>query len=100
MQDNTVKTRRKLTIGVTQVELDLRGLKCPLPVMRARKALARLTPGAEVTVLATDPMTSVDIPHMCHEDGHALIDADQQDARTLRFHIRCGSGLVKSAGKA
>ena len=39
--------------------LDLRGLKCPLPAMLARKALARLSPGAALMVLADDPLASV-----------------------------------------
>ncbi len=52
--------------------LDLRGLKCPLPAMLAKKALARLAPGTRVTVLADDPLASVDIPHMCHGEGHAV----------------------------
>jgi tRNA 2-thiouridine synthesizing protein A len=52
--------------------LDLRGLKCPLPAMMARKALARLAPGARVIVLADDPLAAVDIPHMCHGEGHTV----------------------------
>ena len=52
--------------------LDLRGLKCPLPAMLAKKALARLSPGTVVTVLADDPLATVDIPHMCHGEGHAM----------------------------
>ena len=52
--------------------LDLRGLKCPLPALLAKKALARLAPGAALTVLADDPMSVVDIPHMCHGEGHAV----------------------------
>jgi len=52
--------------------LDLRGLKCPLPALLAKKALARLRPGAALTVLADDPMSVVDIPHMCHGEGHTV----------------------------
>ena len=52
--------------------LDLRGLKCPLPAMLAKKALARLPSGTTLTVLADDPLAVVDIPHMCHGEGHAL----------------------------
>jgi len=52
--------------------LDLRGLKCPLPALMTKKALARLAPGTKLTVLADDPMAAVDIPHMCHGEGHAL----------------------------
>jgi tRNA 2-thiouridine synthesizing protein A len=54
--------------------LDLRGLKCPLPALLAKKALARLTPGTSLTVLADDPMSVVDIPHMCHGEGHVVED--------------------------
>ena len=52
--------------------MDLRGLKCPLPAMMAKKAMAKATPGARITVLADDPLAAVDIPHMCHGEGHAL----------------------------
>jgi tRNA 2-thiouridine synthesizing protein A len=52
--------------------LDLRGLKCPLPALMARRALARLQPGAIVIVLANDPLAVVDIPHMCGEEGHSV----------------------------
>jgi len=52
--------------------LDLRGLKCPMPALLAKKALARLAPGTALKVLADDPMSAVDIPHMCHSEGHAV----------------------------
>jgi tRNA 2-thiouridine synthesizing protein A len=52
--------------------LDLRGLKCPLPAMMAKKALARLKPGEGLIVWADDPLAAVDIPHMCHGEGHAV----------------------------
>jgi len=70
-------------------ELDLRGLKCPLPVLRTRKRLARLAAGATLKVTATDPMAAIDIPHMCHEDGHRLLAIDRPDARTHVFRIQC-----------
>ncbi len=79
-----------------EVELDLRGLKCPLPVMRTRKALSKRIAGAELIVATTDPMSAIDIPHMCREDGHELIAVDRPDARTMRFHIRGGVNLPKS----
>jgi tRNA 2-thiouridine synthesizing protein A len=59
--------------------LDLRGLKCPLPALLAKKALARLAPGAAVTVLADDPLAAVDIPHMCHGEGHAVDSVASHD---------------------
>ena len=59
--------------------LDLRGLKCPLPAMLARKALAPMAAGAMVTVLADDPLAVVDIPHMCHGEGHAVDSVASRD---------------------
>lgn len=55
--------------------LNLRGLACPLPVIKARKAIARLPPGTEVMIECTDPLASIDIPHMCSSDGHELQEA-------------------------
>ena len=54
-------------------ELDARGLLCPLPVLKARKRLAGLAPGALLRVLADDPAARIDFPHFCHETGHALV---------------------------
>lgn len=59
--------------------LDLRGLKCPLPAMLAKKALARLPSGAMLAVLADDPLAVVDIPHMCHGEGHTLDSVASRD---------------------
>lgn len=53
--------------------LDLRGLKCPLPVLRARKHLRDLPKGARVAIETTDPLAVIDIPHFCSQDGHRLI---------------------------
>ena len=59
--------------------LDLRGLKCPMPALLTKKTLARLTPGVMLTVLADDPMAVVDIPHMCHGEGHAVVSMASRD---------------------
>ena len=66
--------------------IDARGLKCPLPVLKAEKRLAELPPGTTLTVLATDPMAKVDIPLFCKQQGHdcALVP----DGDVLRFEIR------------
>ena len=52
--------------------LDLQGLKCPLPVLRTRKALGKAASGALLKVLCTDPMSAVDVPHLVRESGDAL----------------------------
>jgi tRNA 2-thiouridine synthesizing protein A len=67
--------------------LDLRGLKCPLPALMARRALAALAPGASVTVLASDPLAVVDIPHMCAQEGHSVESVTRQENHSV-FQIR------------
>ncbi|EFO32684.1 sulfurtransferase TusA [Roseibium sp. TrichSKD4] len=59
--------------------LDLKGLKCPLPVLKTRKALTTLQPGDRLEVLTTDPMAAIDIPHFCNEAGHHLIESSTSD---------------------
>jgi tRNA 2-thiouridine synthesizing protein A len=71
--------------------LDLRGLKCPLPAMMTRKALARLAPGAGLVVLADDPLAAVDIPHMCHGEGHAVESVALRDGYN-EFSLRAKPG--------
>jgi len=50
-------------------KLDLSGLKCPLPVLRTRKALRTLSPGARLEVRCTDPLSVIDIPAMIGQTG-------------------------------
>ena len=71
--------------------LDLRGLKCPMPALLAKKALARLAPGAALTVLASDPLAVVDIPHMCHGEGHAVVSMASRDGYS-EFLLRVRPG--------
>lgn len=67
--------------------LDLRGLKCPLPALLTKKALARAPGGTLRRVLADDPMAVVDIPHMCHGEGHAVESVAPREGYT-EFLIR------------
>ncbi len=52
--------------------LDLTGLKCPLPVLRTRKALRALRGGDRLEVHCTDPLSVIDIPAMLNETGHSV----------------------------
>ncbi|MGE4372884.1 MAG: sulfurtransferase TusA family protein [Xanthobacter sp.] len=54
------------------VKLDLMGLKCPLPALHTRKALASLPTGGRLIVACTDPMAVIDIPHVAQETGALL----------------------------
>ena len=67
--------------------LDTRGLKCPLPVLKARKRLKSLDPGEVLTVEATDPMAVIDFPHFCSESGHELV-SQGQEGKLYIFKIR------------
>lgn len=72
---------------MTEKTLDLRGLKCPLPVLRTRKALAGSDPGDILTVACTDPLAGIDIPILLRETGDAL-EETRKEARGLTFRIR------------
>lgn len=74
-------------------EIDARHLLCPLPVLRARKALLGMPPGARLVITTTDPMAVIDLPHFCTEQGHRLIDQTQTVTETgpeTRFVIERG----------
>ena len=69
------------------VELDLTGLKCPLPALRTRKALRGLAHGACLAVTCTDPLAGIDIPNVVREEGDR-IEAQSREGAALRFVIR------------
>lgn len=66
--------------------LDVRGLKCPLPVLKARKEIKNVPEGGLLEVLATDPAAMLDFRHYCNQSGHELVSAEDGDV--LRFVIR------------
>ncbi|PKR88001.1 response regulator SirA [Pleomorphomonas diazotrophica] len=70
--------------------LDLKGLNCPLPVLRTGKALRALAAGDLLIVEATDPMAAIDIPHFCREQGHRLVE-EKKEGAVLRFIIARGA---------
>ncbi len=59
--------------------LDTKGLKCPLPVLKAKKALKALPAGAELLVEATDPGSVEDFKHFCETAGFQLRDLREAD---------------------
>ncbi len=72
---------------MTAIPLDLRGLKCPLPTLRVRKALRTARSGALLVVECTDPMAAIDIPNLMRETGDA-IEQSSSEGGLLTFHIR------------
>lgn len=72
------------------VEVDCEGLLCPLPVLRARKRLMTMAPGAVLCLRATDAMAALDLPHFCAEAGHEFLGAEVLGAVTHYFIRRGG----------
>lgn len=66
-----------MTTPTDPVLADLRGLLCPLPVLKARKRLADLAAGQQLQVLATDPRAPADLAELCSVAGHRLVASTQ-----------------------
>ncbi|MEJ1976122.1 MAG: sulfurtransferase TusA family protein [Acetobacteraceae bacterium] len=72
---------------MTETLLDVKGMSCPLPVLRANRALRGLPPGAHLRVLATDRAAVADFRAFCRETGHALLSFSEE-AGVFSFTIR------------
>jgi len=72
------------------VELDTSGLNCPLPVLKARKALSTMETGQRLHLIVTDLGANKDIPVFCKMAGHQLIDVTEQEG-TLHFTLEKGA---------
>ncbi|GAA0293142.1 sulfurtransferase TusA family protein [Rhodovulum strictum] len=75
------------------LDRDARGLRCPLPVLRARKAHHQLCPGGLLRLWADNPIAVIDIPNFCREEGHEFIAAKDREDGQLSL-IRRGAGPV------
>ena len=64
---------------MTRSILDVQGLACPLPVLRANKTIKTLSAGDELEVKATDPAAPADFVAYCETAGHALVASDEAD---------------------
>ncbi len=72
--------------------LDARGLICPLPVLRARKILMGLPPGAVLDVQATDPAAEADFQAFCEATGHRLLATETLPDGATSFRIERAGG--------
>jgi tRNA 2-thiouridine synthesizing protein A len=68
---------------------DLRGLNCPLPVLKTRKKLQDMAAGSRIWVETSDPLAVIDMPNFCLTDGHRLIET-LSIVDGHRFHIERG----------
>lgn len=69
------------------VEVDARGLLCPLPILRLARAFRRAPAGTVARLLATDPAAVEDVKTFCREGGHELLSTER-DGTLLRFRVR------------
>ena len=67
--------------------MDLRGLKCPLPALRTRKALSALVKGDVLVIECTDPLAAVDIPNLINQTGD-MLESTTRKKKVLTFRIR------------
>jgi tRNA 2-thiouridine synthesizing protein A len=72
---------------MTERTLNLRGLKCPLPALRTKKALGQALSGDILIVECTDPLAGIDIPNLLNQTGDAL-EGTRKNKRLLTFRIR------------
>jgi tRNA 2-thiouridine synthesizing protein A len=68
-------------------ELDVKGLNCPLPILRTKKALAEMETGQVLHVLATDPGSLKDFPAFAKQTGNALVK-QQEENRVFEFFLK------------
>jgi len=71
--------------------LDARGLTCPLPVLKARKALQSLPPGGRLRVLVTDPGAVGDFRALCEAGGHTMLGMIEAD-KVYTFDLQKSAG--------
>lgn len=80
-----------------QPEIDARGLLCPLPVLRLRKALLPMPPGARAVLIATDPAAIIDVPHFCAEGGHRLLDMQDRPDGARAYTVERGPAPLQDS---
>jgi tRNA 2-thiouridine synthesizing protein A len=76
-----------MTLEMTEKTLNLRGLKCPLPALRTKKALSGMVAGDILVVECTDPLAGIDIPNLLNQTGDTL-EATRKEKKVLTFRIR------------
>lgn len=68
-------------------KFNARGLKCPIPVLKARKLIKELAPGDVLEVDATDPGAPKDFEHFCEVTGNKLLDGGEPEPGVYRIRV-------------
>ena len=74
--------------SIRLIELDTRGLLCPLPVLKLRKAIQNIKQSEKIKLITDDPAAVVDVPHFCNEQGYQITESLQENGHDL-FIIKC-----------
>ena len=65
------------------IELDTRGLLCPLPVLKLRKLINSTKKKDKIKLMTDDPAAIVDVPHFCNEQGHQILESSKENGYDL-----------------
>lgn len=80
---------------MTTIVLDLTSLKCPLPVLRTRKALKSLAIGERLEVHCTDPLAAIDIPHLIQQTGDRVETLAHDEQRVVFLIEKVSDDLTR-----
>jgi len=75
-------------------EYDLRGLQCPLPVLKTRNRMRKMLVGDCIWVLTDDPLAGLDIPNFCQEYGQILVEQRTEEGDANRFLLKRTDGKL------
>ena len=70
------------------IELDTRGLLCPLPVLKLRKLINSVKQTDKIKLITDDPAAIIDVPHFCDEQGYQILESFKENSYDL-FIIGC-----------
>ena len=87
MSEHTIADMEPRVAAATDVELDCKGLLCPLPVYKTSQALSRLEPGQVLRVECTDPGSLADFPALARQRDLTLLSAEERDGVQV-FRLR------------
>ena len=76
----------RAAVQMADTKVNMRGLKCPLPALKARKLLSRMAKGDVLEIECTDPLAAIDIPNLIRETGDR-IEAASKKGRVLTFRL-------------
>jgi len=72
---------------VSDIEVDARGHRCPVPTLKLRKALEHAPAGATVRLLADDPLARIDVPHFARQLGATLEGVEDLPSGAISFRV-------------